>query len=352
MGNDTVGQSGAGRQPFIKFSVLRVGFCVIFCAFTVFLSIFAMPLYYFYINSGNTYVRGVMHNLVVHFLDVGHGDCTIVEFPDGRTAVIDVGSVYYGKKIEAYIKTRIKPKNKTIDYMILTHPDADHVGGLGYLASKFRIKRTFDYTNFPVAPIAGGGYTMRFGAVKPLDEIDFYEPNDLSPIITIEYANQIFVFTGDASSITESIFVAQSAELFTARTVPPVVYLSVGHHGSDTSTAEFFLNLVNPTYAIISAGTYSLNAYDHPRDTVIARLTDPSRDLKNFYVTRISGDIVVRCNGDNAKFFYGFDNPVGITPLFIIVFMSIIAVSFISYPTNFVKRFSIKKVLKTQDIVV
>ena len=105
------------RRDFITFTWYRACLCGVLLLTLIFFAVFGQSLFYYYFGSGNKFIykKGAM---AVHFVDVGHGDCTIVQLPDGKIAVIDGGHVSQTRRLNNYIRTRIKPKRNKIHYVI------------------------------------------------------------------------------------------------------------------------------------------------------------------------------------------------------------------------------------------
>lgn len=110
-------------------------------------------------------------NYKVHYLDVGQGNCTVAELPDGKTLIIDGGSDFYGEKIYEFLKEK---NISTIDFMIATHADADHIGGLNFLFDKFEIVNIFR----PMQ-IAGTKITETSSSGSQSSRFEVYEEEDL-----------------------------------------------------------------------------------------------------------------------------------------------------------------------------
>jgi len=330
------------ENKFLVFSPFRIILFCGLCGVLVFVGVMGQSLWWFYFGEGNTYVyrKG---NLAVHFVDVGHGDCTVVQLPDGKVAVIDGGHEYYYPRVKRYIRERIKPKNNRIDYVINTHPHDDHLAGLLLLMEDFRVGKFFDHENITEGMVIGNNsYRIQFHAAKirEVDNIDDQYVNEYSPIITIEYASQVFIITGDAGHETERVFIESAAaqEIFDANRVDELtVYLQVGHHGSRSSTGIPFLNFVNPDVAIISLGFL----YNHPHAEVIRNIKD--RDAQ-ILMTRDAGNIVFRCDGDRIKVFFSFDNPADLVYVWIVIFFALLFLCFNNYIVKFYRLWSRKSV--------
>lgn len=264
-----------------------------------------------------------------HFIDVGQGDAILLKFPGNVEVMIDGGTTSsgladYRTELVGYLNDVVS--DDTIEYMIVTHPDTDHynmleavmdafvVGEVYYndcdkntTYSKFqdrvleelgdegtaidadgetyRILNTESYSLTVYAP----GYD-RFNT-GDMTEYDAEESNGMSPFVVVETLNRTLIFTGDATVETEEWFMsAYSGSL-------DVDFIKIGHHGSDTSTSQEFLNFVNPEYCVIMCDDGS--AYEHPSATVMNRLFDKGVVT---YRTNRHGNIVlyIDASGDMA----------------------------------------------------
>lgn len=221
-------------------------------------------------------------NLKVHFIDVGQGASQLIIGSTGKTILIDAGNNSEEKTIVDYLK---KQKIKKIDILIGTHPDADHVGGLDAVISNFDIGKIFmpkvvsttnTYKDVLTAiknknlkvTTAKAGLTLDWekdAIVKMIAPVGTYEDsNDMSAVIKLTYGSTSFLFMGDAEVKSENDIIKSKENIKSD-------VLLVGHHGSNSSTSQKFLNAVNPKYAVIQVGK---NSYGHPTSDVLKRLTD------------------------------------------------------------------------------
>ncbi len=273
------------------------------------------------------------NGLVVTFVDVGHGDCTFIRLPDGKNMLIDVGVQSEG--VYANVQAVLKAYSvDTIDYLVLTHPDSDHIGNGQAVVEDYNIKRAFLpdlkskelYANFhaikdsllqagavvnfskPFLKIEGSDYFIGFLSPVGSLRIDGYygdfnitlnptasQENNLSPIIYLEYRGVRFLFTGDADSSQEAL-VLRHYNLDEYKWAMPDVDLSnvdvlkVAHHGSSDSSSEDFLRLLSPKIAVISVG--GNNAYALPSTETINRLRSVCADC-DILRTDIHGNVTV-----------------------------------------------------------
>ncbi len=245
-------------------------------------------------------------DLEIHYLDVGQADATLVKC-DGYTMLIDTGLDDQGTKIQNYLQ---KQGVERIDYLVLTHPDADHIGSADVILTKFEIgtifmsdfkKETKTYQNLFdlieknqinfLSPAVGNVYALgsaSFQILAPNDEYD--EPNNVSIALLITHGDNTFLFTGDAEKESEEDMLANGFS------VEADVY-HAGHHGSKTSTSEEFLDAVMPLYAVISCGVD--NVYGLPDAKVLNLFRE--RGI-NVYRTDEQGTIVASSDGEKITF--------------------------------------------------
>jgi len=230
----------------------------------------------------------------ITFLDVGQGDCTLIELPSGRNILIDGGGSFddrfdIGRRVVGpYLWNRGIGR---LDLVILSHPHPDHLNGLRALVQKFWIAEVWDsgldsglkgYGDFKKDVIKRN---IRYRALSADDPpIVFYETelrvlhpshgfvslarkaydaeNNRSLVVQVKYRDQAFIFSGDIGAEAEQEVVKNAAML-------PCDLLKVPHHGSRTSSSEAFVAKVNPRTAVITVGKG--NWYRHPSEEVVAR---------------------------------------------------------------------------------
>ena len=245
----------------------------------------------------------------VHFIDVGQGDSIFIILPDGKTMLIDGGNPENGKMLEEYIKAN---SNGALDYLVATHPHADHIGGLADVikeigADNFYMPKitanTLIFENMltEIKNIGGSITAAKAGVVIDKNDkysIEIIAPksdtykslNDYSAVIMLTYGNRRFLFTGDAEKVSENEIIADKKADIKADV------LKVGHHGSKTSTSAAFLSRVNPSVSVISVGKD--NTYDHPSEAVTARLKLYGSEV---FRTDILGTIKAYSDGDTLE---------------------------------------------------
>ena len=242
--------------------------------------------------------------LSVHYLDVGQGDSIFIELPNQKCMLIDAGENMYGKSITEYINNLGYTR---IDYLVATHPHADHIGSMAYVVKHNDIGEIYmpkvttttkTYENLLTA-IADKGLKVKSAkaGMNIIDDNDFSinilapvtidedNLNNCSVILKITYKNDSFLFLGDAEKKElEAVTADMSAEV-----------LKVGHHGSRTSTTKALLEKVNPKYAVISLGKD--NSYGHPHKSTLKLLDEFGVET---YRTDENGTVVISTEGSGV----------------------------------------------------
>ncbi|EFI67538.1 Beta-lactamase-like protein [Lysinibacillus fusiformis ZC1] len=243
------------------------------------------------------------HEMQVHFIDVGQGDSILIESPSGKTMLIDGGVKGAGQQIVSYLKELGINK---LDIVVATHPDADHIGGLipvldnmtieqFYDSGKVHTSQTFeemltriDEKNIPYH-VPKIGDDIEFDKevnVKVLNANDqATDNNDASIVLKMTYGNVSFLLTGDAGVALEKEMLQYDVE---------ATVLKAGHHGSNTSSSEEFIQAVKPKVAILSYGED--NKYGHPHAEIVDRLQAIGSKI---YATADLGTITVSTDGVN-----------------------------------------------------
>lgn len=245
--------------------------------------------------------------LISHYIDVGQGDSEFIEFPNGETMLIDAGPTDAGDKVVEYIKDLGYTK---IDYVVGTHPHADHIGGMRKVVNSFDIGQIYmpkastntkTFENLLTA-IDNKGLTIKTAkaGVNIIDESNFTVEmiapvqesytnnlNLYSAVIMIEYGDTKFLYMGDAEAENEQEITADvSADV-----------IKVGHHGSNTSSSQEFVERVSPSLAIFSLGEG--NSYNHPHKEPVARWTEIGAKLLR---TDQYGSITVKSDGKDYTY--------------------------------------------------
>ena len=233
--------------------------------------------------------------LRVTALDVGQGDSTLVDFPDGSVWLIDAGGVV-GSPVDpgsaAVLPLLRARRREHLDVVVLTHPHPDHFGGLPAVLSAVSVGEIWDsgqgeaegagpvYASlvraarargtpiFRPAELCGRPRLRGGASVELIAPCPGYVPgrdaNDNSLVLRVSFGSHTALLTGDAEALEESELVAREGKRLRAD------LLKVGHHGSRTSTGDVFLAAVKPTWATISCGVR--NRFGHPHAPVLERL--------------------------------------------------------------------------------
>ncbi|MBR1868085.1 MAG: MBL fold metallo-hydrolase [Clostridia bacterium] len=296
-----------------------------------------------------------LRSLTVTFIDVGQGDAILINFPDDKYMLIDGGK---GNKtneqaLDKYLT--VDGKKITLDYVVATHPDEDHVGSLDYVYENYDVRYSYrpyvlsgysDAAKFPKNfndgvniknntkayydylkgvndktpenwefftdksgfsnSISFEGeeyvYTVDFAMpyIKSLDDYsEFKDPNDFSAIITVEYLGKKIMFTGDignqAKNGSEKAFVDTAGKGDKSEYDCDV--LKVAHHGSQYSSTKEFLDIVKPEFAVISCGVG--NSYKHPTKDALDNLSAAlmkagDSETSRLYRTDLQGSVVMK----------------------------------------------------------
>lgn len=221
--------------------------------------------------------------LSVQFLDVGQGDALLLETPDGVQVLIDGGP---DATVLQALNTAMGFRDRTIDMVLATHEDSDHISGLVDVLERYTVQMivtTDNHSDTPVATafaqaaahegaimqLAHAGQTYALGAsttmtvLFPQGSAADMESNTASLVVLVRYGDTTFLLSGDAPQSIERYLVSQYGAALRSDV------LKLGHHGSKTSSSEEWLTVVAPTYAIVSAGVN--NTYGHPHAEVVER---------------------------------------------------------------------------------
>lgn len=249
----------------------------------------------------------------VHYIDVGQGDCELVEC-DGKFMLIDAGENGHENDVINYLT---KLGVEKLDYVVASHQHSDHIGGLAEVLAEFgadniimpRLTKAQTPTNstykaFLKAVQASGAKvieakvgaeynlgTSSFEILGPVTN-DAEDINNMSAVMRLDYGENSFLFTGDAETEEELEILDNGAYL-------DCDVLKAGHHGSSTSSHKKFLAAVTPEICVISCGAD--NDYGHPHDKAVKRI---KKQTDRIYRTDICGDIVIESDGANLSVSY------------------------------------------------
>ncbi len=249
--------------------------------------------------------------LTVTFLDIGQGDAIYIESPTGKQVLIDGG---IDRSVLADLSKVMPLFDRTLDVVIATHPDKDHIGGLPFVFSRYKVAHildpgltettdTYEFYSEKVQEEMKGSYAIhqeaRRGSVIDLgggaelrilfpdrDMDGVTDTNNASVVAQLVYGETEVMLTGDAPKSVEEYVVMLDGTALQSD------ILKAGHHGSRTSSGQKFIDTVNPEYAIISAGCD--NSYGHPHKETIETLTAASTTI---LTTCEEGTIVFTSDG-------------------------------------------------------
>lgn len=237
----------------------------------------------------------------VHFIDVGQGDATLI-ISGEHAMLIDAGDDSKGTRVQLYLKNQGIEK---LDYLVLTHTDADHIGGADVIISKFPVDNVF-IGDFPKesdvyrellealkdkgvsysTPEVGDTYALgdAFFMIAAPNRI-YSDPNNSSIALVLQNGVNRFLFTGDAEEKAEADILANGLNI-------SCDVFKVGHHGSNMSNTYALLTAASPLYAVISCEAD--NSYGHPHAEVLNNLR--AMDVKVFR-TDEQGSVMATSDG-------------------------------------------------------
>ena len=291
-------------------------------------------------------------DLKIHFVDVGQGDAIYVQFPDGKDMLIDAGDrdTDITEGLIAYLDS-LGTLVDGLDYLMLTHTDSDHVGGMDNVLEEYVVRRVYmpnvgareedpergyittstAYVPFYNAvqnevgievvynegflEIDGSNYSVDiycpdesyYDGIKPSSSAE--NKNNMSPVVVIEYAGVRTLLSGDLNLETGSTTYAWSEKHFIEATGLAKLdcdVIKAGHHGSYGSTGEELLNFTDPDYVIVCVGEG--NSYEHPHTEFINRVLQYDSSLSDkIYRTDEKGHIVMNI-GEDGVYDFAFSN--------------------------------------------
>lgn len=238
----------------------------------------------------------------VHFINTGNSDSILI-LQDDKSVLIDAGDNDDEELVVNYLNNL---EIKKIDYLVNTHPDADHCGGLDAVINNFEIGTFFVGNGSPdsqtYTDVINATANKGINPSVPLEEskfeltsnsyIQFFntaggsDSNESSLVTLFVNGEDKFLLTGDAGTETENKILSKMQD---------VDVLKIGHHGSKNSTTQSFLNKVNPEYAVILTGK---NSYGHPHSEVLSKLE--SANIK-IHRSDECGDIIFKSTGEGVS---------------------------------------------------
>ncbi|MFZ2038515.1 MAG: ComEC/Rec2 family competence protein [Minisyncoccia bacterium] len=233
----------------------------------------------------------------ISYLDVGQGDATLITVLNGPNILIDTGP---GNTVLRALDKEFMFFPRRLDIILLTHLDADHIGGTVEILRRYDvgvilithnsdkpeiadIKILAQEKNIPIKIVKQGDYldlgnNSALQILFPDQSVDDWEENTTSAIIRLAVGEESFIFTGDAPQATENLVAYYYGSALKANV------LKLGHHGSKTSTSDMFLAAVNPEYTVISAGLN--NRYGHPNKETIEKINKLNKKILETFQSR------------------------------------------------------------------
>lgn len=271
-----------------------------------------------YLDQQNQWNENVGHdeqpavfqeNISVHFIDVGQGDSILIQLPSQQNMLIDAGDNNKGQVVVDYLKAQDVTR---IDFLVATHPHADHIGGMDQVIDEFdigaiympKVAHTTNTYLDVLEAIDRKGLTIKAavaGMNIPIEgvEAEILAPdsdmksdnlNDYSIVIKLTYGETVFLFQGDAEKKSEQDILASYTDI-------KADVIKLGHHGSSTSSTAKYIEAVDPDYAIITLGKD--NKYGHPHRETIALMDEMGITVLR---TDRDGTIVAISDGENVSF--------------------------------------------------
>lgn len=258
-------------------------------------------------NKNSDAIPTVNGQLKIHYINVGQADSILIQ-QGNHNMLIDAGTNASTNTLITYLKNQNINK---LDYLILTHPHEDHIGGADAVINTFNIgtvympkvtSNTKTFKDVVAAmnkknikanpPVVGDSFKLGEASCNILGPINTVsgDPNTYSIVMKLTFGSNKFMFTGDAQISNEMDMINKGFDL-------SADVLKLGHHGSHTSSSQEFLNKVNPKYAVISCGVK--NDYGHPHKEVMERLQ--TMKIKA-YRTDENGTIICTSDGKNISF--------------------------------------------------
>lgn len=260
-------------------------------------------------KENTEYIQGLdtekldSESMKVHFLDVDQGLCILVQLGE-EVLIYDGGERDTSSLVVAYIKDLGITE---IDYMISSHYDSDHVSGLIGCLNAFDVKNVIGsnyehdsklYDSFMDVvkaeglqmeyPEVGTEYSFGEAVITILSPEEISKDSNANSVaVKLTYGESDFIFTGDADYGSERDMVASGIDL-------DCEVLSVGHHGSASSSSSIFLEKTTPEYAVISCGKD--NSYGHPHEEVVELLEVMEIDV---FRSDVQGTVVATTDGKN-----------------------------------------------------
>ncbi len=254
-------------------------------------------------------------SLVITVFDVGQGDAVLVRTPGNKHLLIDAGRWTPGYDSGKYVLIpHLKAEGiRKLDAVFLSHPHADHIGGIPELINSVPIDTIYNsgysyssnlYKNYliqaaekeiPVSSLVAGSSvrldpSMRIFVYGPSEPTTGSDPNEHSLILELHYGSTEFLFMGDAGAEQEARLLKNYGDLLDTD------FLKVGHHGSKTSSSFPFIKVASPGHAVVSLA--KSNKFRHPHREAVERL---SSSPGHIYYTSLEGALVFSSDGETIQ---------------------------------------------------
>lgn len=251
--------------------------------------------------------------LKVYIIDVGQGESILISTEE-RSMLIDAGENDKGDEVLDFIHNL---GLEQLDYVLATHPDSDHIGGMDTVLENIDVTEGVFFGEMPdklipttktyedvldvieekdiplFTALAGDTIDLGSGAVLtvlgPVDPQAADNKNDTSVVTRLDFGESSFLFNGDQEEDMEQLLLQSGADL-------DCDMMTMGHHGSSTSSCQQYLDAVTPEYASISCGRG--NQYGHPHDETIEKLEAMGVE---YYRTDVNGNITFTSDGEDIS---------------------------------------------------
>ncbi|WP_419727309.1 ComEC/Rec2 family competence protein [Terrisporobacter petrolearius] len=247
----------------------------------------------------------------LHFINTGNSDSILIR-QGGEAALIDGGDNDDEKTVVNYLKDIGVKKLK---YVVATHPDADHIGGLDAVINSIPVETVYvsngdantktysDFINamssknlYPSVPLLGAKFYLGTSEFKVLSAANLNDVNDNSIVLEYTNGNDKILLMGDAGTDIERIIDTKEVDL-----------IKIGHHGSNTSSDMNFIKKINPKYAVITVGKN--NRYGHPNKETMQTLKKENIEVHrndecgNILFKSTGNGLVINC--EKGSYNYG-----------------------------------------------
>lgn len=247
---------------------------------------------------GNDYITDIEPgSTLVEAIDVGQGDAFLISNEEYGNILVDTGETDHAQDLVSHLKERDIEK---IDYIIITHPHADHIGGMCDVLDNFEVgkvympKMSHTTTSFKNMVSKMEEKNLYFAEAKSgveiklndTDNIKFISPTKDMDLDDLDNSDAVCVLNTNGRKVLFTGDIFEEAELKIMNKIGKVDILKVAHHGSYKSTSDEFLEKIQPTYAMIGVGED--NKYSHPSTETLNRL---EKHGVKVYRTDLNGNI-------------------------------------------------------------